>query len=84
VPAQQSVPDRVDTAIHRMQRTASDPVLDRPASEPQLRQLRPRYDPMTPVRKLSDRRIATRLRFPMYVMGKCSLDRHAPTVASVA
>jgi hypothetical protein len=39
---------------------------------------------MTPVRKLSDRRIATRLRFPMYVMGKCSLDSHVGIVATAA
>jgi hypothetical protein len=76
--------DRVDAALDGVQKPARNAVLDRPATEPQVRQLCSRDDAMLRGSERGDRLIASRVRFDIYFMANRTCDAHAPIVASPA
>ena len=65
VARQPSVPDRVDALMDAVQRSASEPILDRPPGEPQPGKLGARHDAVLARGELRDRDIGSDVRFPM-------------------
>jgi hypothetical protein len=73
---QPEMADRVDAPLDRMQQSACHAVLNRTSTEPELRQLRARDDPMLGPSELRDRHIESRVRFDIYFMANRTLDGH--------
>ncbi len=74
--------DRVDTAMHRVQATALEPVADRPPAESEVDQLHPCDHPVLARRKLSDRPVGCpRSTFGPYDGPNCTFDAHLRSIA---
>jgi hypothetical protein len=77
-----SVADGVDAAVHDVEPSAMHPPVDCAPSHVALEQLPAGHDPVLRAGQLRDEGVdGSRLRFAIYVMVKCRVDRYRPILA---